>query len=333
MPDSEDKITSPDALMAMTMAFQRSRIVLTAHELDLFTSVGDGATSSEAAAAMGTDGRATDRLMNALCAVGLLEKRDGVFYNTGFSGRFLVKNSPAYMAGLMHTVHLWDTWSTLTDAVRKGSTVFDNPLLGRDDDWFRAFIAAMHQRARRSAAQVVSLLDLSGVSRVLDVGGGSAAYAMAFARARDGVSAVVFDLPKVTPLARRYIAEEGLSGRVSTVEGDYHSDPFPGGFDLVFLSAVVHINSPEENVALIRKSADALNPDGQVVVQDFIMDEDRTTPPFGAIFALNMLVGTKCGDTFTEAETAGWMKAAGLGGIRRIDTPAGTALVVGRKTG
>ncbi|HSB80994.1 MAG TPA: methyltransferase, partial [Candidatus Methylomirabilis sp.] len=289
-------------------------------------------SSMEVAHSLRTDPRATDRLMNALCAIGLMEKKEGIFSNTPLASRYLVRERPDFLGGLMHSVHLWDTWSTLTDAVRRGGCVIARHVNEREEDWLRAFIAAMHWRARQHAPIVAAALDLSGVSRVLDVGGGSGAYAMAFVRAREGISAVVLDLPKVILLTCEYISREGLSDRVRTAVGDYEKDELGTGFDLVFLSAIIHSNSPRLNRELIRKAVNALNPSGQLVVQDFIMDEDRTGPPFGALFALNMLVGTATGDTYTESEVRRWMEEAGLAGIMRKDTDVGTTLVIGRRT-
>jgi ubiquinone/menaquinone biosynthesis C-methylase UbiE len=270
--------------------------------------------------------------MNALCAIGLLVKAEGRFSNTPPAGRFLVQGAPDFLAALPHTAHLWDTWSTLTQAVRQGRSVMSRPVKAHGAEWLRAFIAAMHWRATRHAPQVVAALDLTGVSRVLDVGGGSGAYAMAFARARGDIEVVVFDLPGVVPLAEEYIRGEGLAPRVRAVAGDFEADPLGDGFDLAFLSAILHGNSPAQNRALLRKAAEALNPRGQLVVQDFIMAEDRTAPPFGALFALNMLVGTQAGDTYTESEVRGWMEEAGIGDVVRRDT-AWSSLMIGRKAG
>jgi precorrin-6B methylase 2 len=176
---------------------------------------------------------------------------------------------------------------------------------------------------------VVGKLHLEKVSRVLDVGGGSGAFAMAFAKAKPGINATVFDLPNVVPLTRRYIEAEGLSARVNTAVGDYNMDPLGKGYDLVFLSAIVHSNSPAQNLQLIEKCVEALNPGGQVVVLDFIMEENRTAPAHGAVFALNMLVGTEAGDTYTESEVREWMTKTGLSGINRVDTPFGTSMLIG----
>jgi predicted O-methyltransferase YrrM len=215
--------------------------------------------------------------------------------------------------------------------VRQGGAVAQRPIDDRGDAWLEAFIAAMHARATGQAPKVAAAVGLSGVSRVLDVGGGSGVFAMAFARAQEGLEATVFDLPNVVPLTRGYVKEAGLGNRVDVVTGDYLRDDLGSGFDLVFLSAIVHSNSERENALLIGKCAKALSPGGRVVVQDFIMEEDRTRPSSGAMFALNMLVATATGDTFTEGEVRGWMEEAGLGEVRRKDTEFGTTLMTGRK--
>ena len=330
MPPETHPLTC-EQIRNIAYAFQESRILLTAHELGLFTALGNGRhTSAGIASLLGTDPRATDRLMNALCAMGLLTKESGRFSNSPAARDCLMRDSPGYLGGLMHTVHLWDTWTTLTEAVRTGTGVRLRTVEQKQEEWRSAFIAAMHDRAVRQAPAVVEQIDISQVTRVLDVGGGSGAYAMAFVRAKADISATVFDLPDVVPLTRGYIEREGLSQRVTTAPGDYLKDGLGKDFDLVFLSAIIHSNSPSENAGLILKCAHALRPGGRVVVQDFIMDEERLTPSHGAIFALNMLVGTESGDTYTEAEVSGWMTAAGLSGVSRQGTPFGTSQIAGR---
>jgi SAM-dependent methyltransferase len=321
-----------DDIQQLARNYQRSRILLTAYELGVFTELGEARkTSADVARALRTDPRATDRLMNALAVLGLLGKEEGRFANTAAAARYLVRGKPAYMAGLMHGVHLWDAWSTLTAAVRAGTSAFERPGGEAGERRTEAFIAAMHYGASLRAERLVAMLELDGVSGVLDVGGGSGAYAVAFARAREDITATVVDLPHVTPLTRRYVEAEGLSGKIDVVEGDANVDPLPRGYDLVFMSQLLHSNSPKENEALIANGAASLNAGSRLVVQDFVVDEGRAGPPQPVIFALNMLVNTEAGDTYTEAEIRGWMEAAGLADVGRIDTDFETALVIGSK--
>jgi ubiquinone/menaquinone biosynthesis C-methylase UbiE len=322
-----------ESIRATAYAFQGSRILLTAYELGIFSVVSDRTVSShDVAGALGTDWRATDRLMNALAAMGLLAKEQDTFRNSPSASRFLVPSGPDYMSGLMHTVHLWDTWSTLTEAVRTGTSVPARQRHREDPTiWTEAFIAAMNDRARKQAPVVAAQMTLREGMRILDVGGGSGAFAAAFVRAQSGVTATVFDLPEVLPLTGKYVGAEGLLAQIELVAGDYLTDELPVGFDLVFLSAIIHSNSPDQNRKLLQKCSRALNPGGTLVVQDFIMDENRTDPPAGAFFALNMLVATAAGDTYRESEIREWMKDAGLSEMQRMETPFGSAQVIGRK--
>jgi predicted O-methyltransferase YrrM len=319
----------PDGLSGLLRGFQPSRAVLTAVELDLFSAVAEGASAGQVAARRQTDPRATEALLNALVALGLLEKREERFRNGDQAGTFLCAGSPHdSRAALMHTVHLWPRWSTLTEAVRKGTAVAFEEMAGRGEEWTEAFIAAMHKNAAARAPVVVSALDLDGVGRVLDLGGGSGAYALAFARARPGLEVTVFDLPTVTPLTRRYVAEGGMEGRVLTVDGDLRTDAYGTGYDLVFVSAICHMNGPDENRAMLRRIHQALAPGGRVVIQDFILDEDKTSPTVAALFALNMLVGTREGSAYSHVEYSAWLVETGFVDVHRVPLPGPTDLMV-----
>ena len=315
----------------LSRSFQQSRVFLTGFELGVFTVLGDEEkTSARIADEIDAEPRAADRLLNALCATGALLKKDNKFLNSDAAKKYLVKSSPDYQAGIMHSVNLWKSWSDLTDSVLIGGPLMESNIDERDDAWFKPFIAAMHSRAFKEAPDLVKEIDLKGVKKVLDVGGGSGAYSMAFVREGEGICSTVFDLPNVTALTQNYIKEAGLEAKIDTASGDYNRDEFPSGYDLAFLSAIIHINSPEQNVALVKRVSRALNPGGKIVISDFIMDDDRTSPPFGAFFALNMLVNTECGDTYTESEIKEWLKEAGMEFVERKQTK-NTGLITGKK--
>ena len=323
---------SYESIIELANSFRQSRVFLTAIELDLFSALdGHLRTSAEVAGSINTDHRATDRLMNALCALGILRKTKDKFYNSDEASRYLVKGKPEYAGNLNHTAHLWKSWNTLTEAVQKGTRVYKRENKKNEDDWRESFIAAMHHRAKKQAEIVPLMLDLTNVNNMLDVGGGSGVFSMGFINAKKEIKATIVDLPDVLPITEKYVKEAGLEDSIKTIPGDYMSVAFGSGYDLVYLSAVIHINSHEENESLIKKCADSLNQNGQVVVQDFIMDEKRINPPYGAIFALNMLVNTERGDTYTGGEVSEWMKKAGLKSIEKKETGFGTSLVIGYK--
>ena len=319
-----EKARTLQSLIQAGRAFQESRVLLTALELDVFSALGKGATAAELALNLGTDPRATEMLLNALAAVGALVKRDGVFRCTEESKGL----GPARM-GLMHMVHLWDTWSRLTDCVKSGKAVATRGPESFPEARTRAFIAAMHARARENAEQAVRLAGIRDGKRMLDVGGGSGAYSIAFAKACPALHAEILDLGAVVPLAEEYIREAGLQSRVRVRPGDMLTADFGEGYDLVLLSAVCHMWGEDDNRSLIKRCAQALVPGGHLVIREFILDEDRTSPPFAAIFAINMLVGTEHGNSYTEGEYRTWMTEAGLGAIARPD-PQGDVLVAAK---
>jgi len=312
-------------------AFRSSRIILTAFELGLFSWLGYKARPAQQLAELaGVDPRACERLLNALCSLGLVKKTRGSFRNARISRERLVQGRPGFLAGLAHSAGQWRSWSTLSDAVRCGTAVGVRPAVS-DENRRRGFIAAMHERASAQAPRIVRLLDLANVRRSLDIGAGSGAYSLALARARKTLRATAFDLPEVLELTREYVRRAGMLRRFAFIAGDFNSDGFGSGYDLALLSAIVHMNDAGQNQRLIARAAAALNPGGQLVVQDFIMRPDRTRPAAGAFFALNMLVATARGDSYTAAEIGSWMRAAGLKRIKQVRTPFDASLLVGWK--
>ena len=242
----------PDDLNDRIRAFQESRIILTALELDLFTAVGDGNRAEAVAAKIGTDARATEMLLNALAALGLLVKRKDVFRNTPVARRYFSATSPDNARpALLHTANIWSRWSTLTDCVRAGTAVGLREMGARGAEWTQAFIAAMHRNAAERAPQVVRAVGAAGIRRMLDVGGGSGAYSIAFARANPALTADILDLATVAPIAQQHIQKAGVADRISIRAGDLRSDQLGQDYDLVFVSAICHMLSPEENRDLL----------------------------------------------------------------------------------
>jgi len=319
-----------DELLEAARAFQESRILLTAVELDVFTALGEGAAAPEAAARLGADPRATEMLLNALVALGALTKEQGTFRNTPMTARRLSDQSPeSERAGVMHMVHLWDRWSTLTEVVRTGRAPTRRPAGARTKKWTQAFIAAMHRGARARAPHVLQAVGVESVKRMLDIGGGSGALSIAFAQAAPELHAEVLDLPGVLPIARRHIREAGLSKRVTTRPGDLTAGAFGQGYDLALVSMICHMLSPDQNQDLFRRVWQALEPGGRLVVQDFLLQPDKTAPRMGAVFSLNMLTGTQAGASYSESEYAAWLEEAGFREVRRIRLPMPSGLMVG----
>jgi (2Fe-2S) ferredoxin/predicted O-methyltransferase YrrM len=318
----------PERLEQMIRGYMPSRCLLTAIELDIFTAVGDGANAEQIGSKIHANGRAAGMLLNALVALGLLSKNGDQYQNTPDSRRFLVQNSKDnHRNGLLHIANIWHRWSTLTDAVRGGTRI----PIERDGmpGWTRDFIAGMQRIAKDRAPLVVKALGTEGVHRILDLGGGSGAYSIAFAKANPGVQCEILDLPEVVPLTAEYVRQAGVSEQVRVRSGDMLQDDLGSNYDVIMLNAICHMFSEGENQAIFRRARQALAPHGRLVVQDFILNPEKTAPLHAALFSLNMLVATDAGASYSEVEYTDWMKAAGFTEVRRINLPGPSGLIVG----
>jgi SAM-dependent methyltransferase len=317
-----------ERLMSTMRAFMESRCLLTALELDIFSAVGDGADCRTIASRIHSDGRATGILLNVLVGMGMLEKKSDLYRNAPETARYFAKGSPENVRdGMLHHANIWHRWSTLTDVVRGGEPIHvraeENPA------WTQNFIAAMDRNARERAPLVVKELGGSTVRRVLDLGGGSAIYSIAFAKAFPGVQCVILDLPEVVTLTEQYVRQAGASDQVSVRAGSMLADDYGSGFDLIMLNAICHMFSEAQNREVFRRALKALGPKGRLSIQDFILDPDRTGPLHAALFAINMLVGTEGGNTYTEPDYTQWMRDAGFEEVRRIHLTGPADLIVG----
>jgi len=320
--------TLPDRLDQMIRGYMPSRCILTALELDIFTAVGDGGNAEQIGRKIHANARGVGMLLNALVALGLLSKSSDDYKNTPESARFFVQGSKDnHRNGLLHTANMWRRWSTLTDAVRTGTRIPIN-----DDDtpeWTRNFIAGMQRSAKDRAPLVVKAIGTSGVRRILDLGGGSGAYSIAFAKTSPDVRCEILDVPEVVLLTTEYVSQAGVSAQVEVCAGDMLQDDFGSGYDIIMLNAICHMFSEEQNRDILRRAHQALAPNGRLVVQDFILNPDKTGPQHAALFALNMLVATDAGASYSEPEYTQWMKAAGFTDVRRINLPGPSGLIVG----
>jgi SAM-dependent methyltransferase len=312
-----------------------ARVLHTAVRLDLFAAVGDGATAAEAAAARGLDPRATELLMNAMAGLGLLAKAGDAFTLPPAVRRHLLPDSPNYLGEMIaFEADGWDLWGRLDEAVRTGKPARTPDMYQGDPAQTRRFILAMDHlvRARGDAEWLAQNLDFAGVNRMLDIGSGPATYPIGVCRAHPRVAATVFDLPGTLEVTREMVARAGMADRIALVPGDYNADPLPSGFDLVFLSNVIHGEDEDRNRALMAKCLGALRPGGRVVIKDHVLDEDRTRPVGGAVFSLLMLLSTR-GRDYAFGEIAGWLSDAGFD--RPTETvlppPFSSSLVIARR--
>ncbi len=302
-----------DAYMQDARGFMKSRLILTAAELDLFTRCdGRRVSVQELVGDMGLDVRATTRLLDALVTIGMFEKKEGTYQTAADGSRFSSRHPETVLPMVLHMCHLWNTWGHLTDIVRTGKNPNSQPGVPMSEKDRKAFIGAMHVAGRKLSQEVAGAYDLSPFQRLLDIGGGSGTYTIAFLKKNSRLKSVLFDLESVIPMAKHRLGEEGVLDRVELVPGDFYKDELPKGCDLALLSAIIHQNGPEENLQLYQKIHRALVPGGTILIRDHIMDQSRTQPPMGAMFAVNMLANTRNGDTYTFEEIRDALGKAGF---------------------
>jgi ubiquinone/menaquinone biosynthesis C-methylase UbiE len=219
---------------------------------------------------------------------------------------------------VLHLNGLWEGWSGLTDTVKTGTNPKRKPISERGKDSLKAFIGAMHVVGRNLSQEIADSYDLAPYKKLLDIGGATGTYTISFLQKNPEMNGVLFDLPDVIPWAEEKLGTEGLLERVQLVAGDFYQDELPEGCDLALLSAIIHQNGPEENLELYKKIYRVLVPGGKVLIRDHVMDPERTYPPQGTFFAINMLVNTRGGDTYTFQEIKDTLEAAGFVEVRLV---------------
>jgi len=309
-----------ESILKLAQSFMECRIFQTAAELDLFTLLDRTPMSAgEVSGRISGDARALSVLMDALAAMGLLVKRGQMYSCEDSVSRLLSAASPqSILPMVLHMASLWNRWSRLTDVAKGIDAAKEEFDFSRHGGELCAFIGAMHVIGAPMAKNIVAAVDPGSSRNLLDVGGGSGTYTIAFLRAVPEMKATLFDLPEVVEMARTRLREEGLLDRTTLVGGSFYLQELPDGHDLALISAIIHSNSPEENVELYSKVFRALKPGGRILVRDHVMSTDRTYPRDGAIFAINMLVGTSGGGTYTYEEIDSDLSQAGFTGIRLL---------------
>jgi SAM-dependent methyltransferase len=308
----------PELVLSLCMKFMESRILLTATELDVFSLLTHPMYAQEIADKTQATLRGVTILLDALVSIGLLEKKQTKYCCSQEVSSLLSKDSPTSIVPMvMHAVGLWKRWSDLTKIVRHGIQKTKPSGSDRSEIEQEAFIGAMHAIASRTAPGIVTAINPGTAINLLDIGA-SGSYTQAFLEVSPEMRATLFDLPPVIKIAQQRLAATVFHDRITYIAGDFYVDELPTGYDLVLLSAIIHQNNPEQNIELFNKIHRSLLPGGRLVIRDHVMSPDNTQPTTGAIFAVNMLVGTLGGSTYSFKEIDEGLKTAGFTKIRLI---------------
>lgn len=308
------------SLIGISSAYWRGCALQAAVRLEVFTIIGNRQKSLGAIArAIGSDSRGTEFLLNGLSGMKLLEKSDDCYRNAPEVYELLSKDSKRYIGHIiLHHHHLLDGWAQLDVAVRNGAPVVKRSY--GDEAERESFLMGMFNLATGTAPVIADAIDLKGKKRLLDLGGGPGTFAIHFCLANPDLKAVVFDRSTTEPFMRKTVASFELSGRVDFLAGDFNQDKIGDEpFDVAWLSHVLHSNGPAECENLIRKVYDVLDPEGLILIHDFILEDSKDKPEFGTLFSLNMLINNPNGRSYSAAEITRMLEKAGFSNFTMID--------------
>jgi len=301
-------------------AFQPACVLTAGADLDVFSALdGRPMTADALADELGTDERATTILLDALTALEFLTKQ-GDEYGVGedVAESLSDKSEKNVLPMLRHIANCLSRWAQLARITQSGKPAERVASVRGEAADRAAFIGGMHNLSVPVAAEVVRRLEPLKFSRLLDIGGASGTWTIAFLDAVPEAKATLFDLPDVIPMAQRRLSETGLADKVTLVPGDFYADDLPAGADLAWLGAICHQNSRRQNRDLFARIHKALTGDGHVVIRDVVMEPSRTSPVGGALFAVNMLVATEGGGTYTLDEYIEDLRDAGFGHVTLV---------------
>lgn len=334
-PSSAARFENGEQILEAIRGYQIPCIIAAAVDLDVFQMLADGPKTADELANQATyDLRGLTILLDALAAIGLLEKQETQYSLLRHLMPFLLDGTPeSVTAMLRHQANCLRSWSRLPWTVVSGIPQDPGPSIRGVEADQASFIEAMHVVSRSVCENLVREIHPGGFRCVMDLGGGSGSWTLAWLAVEPGAKAILFDLPHVIPMARKRLSEEGVAERVTLVEGDFYTDPLPQGADLVWVSAIIHQNSAEQNRELYRRIAEAIEPDGWIYIRDIVMEPSRTRPIAGALFAVNMLSATPKGNTYTLDEIKGDLESAGFTGVELIRRDPGMHSIVRARAG
>ena len=323
-------IRDGEQILEMMRAYQVPCLLAAAADLDLFEKLAPAPrTAAEVAAAAGCDLRAVTILLDALAAVGVIVKQDEQYSISPELAPFLCEAFPqSVMAMLRHQANCLRRWSRLPWTVHSGKPEYPGPSIRGEDADKASFIEAMHVVSRDVADELVQEIHPGSVRCILDLGGASGSWTLAWLKAEPQSRAIIFDLPYVIPMARECFATSPFADRVELCAGDFYTDDLPKGADLAWVSAIIHQNSPDQNRALYRRIAAALEPQGWIYIRDIVMEPSRTAPVAGALFSVNMLSATEGGNSYCWTEIQEDLQSAGFADVQLVRSNEGMLSIV-----
>jgi ubiquinone/menaquinone biosynthesis C-methylase UbiE len=328
---------SPQLFFDTVQAYQRTAALRAAIELDLFTTIGDGAETVPAIAAQcKASERGTRILCDYLTILGFLTKTDGRYQLTLDSRVFLSTRSPAYFGGVIGFLGSPDVlryFDDLAGTVRRGTVPKNESTVADENPVWQEFARAMVPMMMPASQAIADILDVAGAGpmRVLDIAAGHGMFGIAIAQRNPQAEIVAVDWAGVLKVATENAAKMGVAARHTALAGDAFKVDYGTGYNLALMTNFLHHFDAATCTALLTKVAASLKPGGRVAVLEFVPNEDRITPPESATFAMQMLGNTPGGDAYTLNEHTAMLKAAGFGTVTGHPLQGPETLVVGTK--
>lgn len=323
---------SPLMLMDTAWGFTRTQVLKTGVELDIFTQIEKGHTNSKALAqAIGASERGVRILLNALVGLKVLEKGGAQYQLTEGARLFLSKSSPAYMGEwLLHVNQLMPAWAHLTEVVRSGVPPQKVEGDGDRGEFFSRLVAGLFtMNAPGAQAAAKAIVGQRSALRILDIGAGSGVWGIAFAQQDPLARVTLADYPKVLTIATQFVTERGLANRFEYLAGNFREVDFGREqYDVAILGHICHSEGARNTKTLFQRIRRAMKPGGRLLIAEFLVDEERKVETFPLLFAVNMLVNTEEGDTFTLSELRTWLEEAGFKTVETLAAPAPSPLIV-----
>lgn len=328
---------TPERIIQLAWGFAPPLILHAATRLRLLDPLEAGPrTAVELAAAAGASVRGTTILLDALVGVQFLTKVDSRYELAPESATFLVSTQPRFHGPYLEHMcaQLIPQWQHLTEVVRSGRPVARTNTETDGGEHFARFVESLFPLGEPLASAVadhLGLTDSDEPKSVLDVGAGSGVWGITLARLSPGVRIRAVDFPSVLEVARTVAQRHGVDDRLTTVAGDFLEADLGRDHDLATLGHILHGEGPERVQRLLARVGEALRPGGRIVITEFVPNDERTAPTQPLIFAVNMLVNTQLGGTYTEAELFGWLRAAGFVNPCRLAAPGPAAVLLAQR--
>jgi len=337
---SGTKPLTPERIGQMAWGYAPPLIIGTAIHYKLFDLV-DAApkTAEELAQEAKISPRGTRMICDALVGLDLLQKDAQKRYAlTPESATFLVTTKPSFQGGIFRHMehHLIPKWLGLKEIVRTGKSAQAVNQQPGGAEFFQAFVEdifGMSYGAAQALAKELKLENATKPVKVLDLAAGSGVWGIALAEKSPQVRVTAVDWSGVIPVTKRVAARHNVVDRFTFVEGDLHDASFGDGFDVATLGHILHSEGEARSRELLAKTAKALRPGGTIAIAEFLTNNERTAPPNALLFAVNMLVNTEHGDTFSFEEISGWLREAGFTNARTLASPGPSPLILATKRG